>query len=216
MQPHFLTFKPSADNYKQEINWNILDDELRETALSFFDKYNLSKCPFAVWKICKAEKKGGVCEIDGHKFSGKVFSMIENGQNVAVYIASCGNLDNKIYSDPIESFFSETLKRQACDMAMKYCNEKVSELFGSKICSINPGSGDPDLWPFEQLKDLVQILEDEKLPVKMLSSGLMYPTKSVAGILFNHEGNFTSCQFCSKVNCPDRDKNIKIIGGDNA
>ncbi len=72
--------------------------------------------------------------------------------------------------------------------------------------TMDPGSGDADLWPIEQQKELFSVLGDveARIGVRLTDSMLMVPTMSVSGIVFPTEAEFASCQVCHREGCPRR------------
>jgi hypothetical protein len=71
---------------------------------------------------------------------------------------------------------------------------------------MNPGSGDANVWPIEQQKELFSLFGDVEnlIGVRLTDSFLMVPNKSVSGICFPTEINFQSCQLCHRMNCNGR------------
>jgi hypothetical protein len=61
-------------------------------------------------------------------------------------------------------------------------------------------------WPLTEQESLFALLGDTeaKIGVRLTGSMLMYPTKSVSGILFSTEERFETCQLCPRKGCPNR------------
>ena len=76
----------------------------------------------------------------------------------------------------------------------------------NKTASMQPGSGDISVWPIEQQKELFQLFGDvEKfIGVRLTESFLMFPVKSISGIIFPTEIDFKSCELCYRKKCPRR------------
>ena len=72
--------------------------------------------------------------------------------------------------------------------------------------TMDPGSGDADVWPIEQQKELFSVFGDVEtlIGVRLTDSMLMIPTMSVSGIVFPTETEFASCQVCHRGGCPRR------------
>ncbi|MFM8320526.1 MAG: vitamin B12 dependent methionine synthase, partial [Chloroflexota bacterium] len=75
-----------------------------------------------------------------------------------------------------------------------------------KTATMNPGSGDVDVWPIEQQAGLFRLLGDgpERIGVRLGETFLMSPVKTVSGILFATEKDFRTCQVCRREGCPNR------------
>ena len=74
---------------------------------------------------------------------------------------------------------------------------------------MSPGSGDADIWPLQQQRELFTLLGgvDEvtrQIGVELTDALLMVPTKTVSGIRFPTETDFRSCQVCHRPACPSR------------
>jgi hypothetical protein len=71
---------------------------------------------------------------------------------------------------------------------------------------MSPGSGDVDVWPIEQQKQLFGIFGDTQalIGVRLTDSCLMVPNKSVSGIRFPTEITFRACRLCHRENCRGR------------
>jgi hypothetical protein len=76
----------------------------------------------------------------------------------------------------------------------------------SKTAAMSPGSGDVDVWPIEQQKELFALLGDVKqqIGVELTDSYLMWPNKTISGIRFATQVDFRSCQVCRRENCSNR------------
>ena len=96
------------------------------------------------------------------------------------------------------------LKGTLLQTSIQYLGEHLAQRHKvSNLSSMNPGSGDASVWPFEQQRELFSMCGDvEKLiGVKLTKSLVLVPDMSVAGILFPTETTFKSCQLCHRENC---------------
>ena len=61
-------------------------------------------------------------------------------------------------------------------------------------------------WPLGEQRQLFFLFGDVKqaIGVELTESFLMYPVKSVSGIIFPTEVNYENCQLCPRENCPGR------------
>jgi len=126
------------------------------------------------------------------------------------YVATCGpELDTiPIAADDIfGQFCRDTIKEIALYAAIAHLDSFIKEAYAlEKLVSMNPGSGDVEVWPIEQQKELFAFFGDvqESIGVVLTDSCLMLPNKSVSGLLYASEHDFTSCQLCHREKCPGR------------
>jgi cobalamin-dependent methionine synthase I len=101
----------------------------------------------------------------------------------------------------------DAFKYRALDAATTYVCEYVRKEYGiRRLASMNPGSGDVDVWPIDQQQELFAVLGDTEqlIGVSLTESHLMIPDKSVSGIFFPSETNYVNCQSCTREVCPSR------------
>jgi hypothetical protein len=84
--------------------------------------------------------------------------------------------------------------------------ERIYGLDPEKMSTMNPGSGNKDVWPIAQQRQLFRLLGnvEASVGVRLTDSYLMTPNKTVSGILFPTDVPFFSCQLCTRENCPRR------------
>ncbi|MFQ5997134.1 MAG: vitamin B12 dependent-methionine synthase activation domain-containing protein [Dehalococcoidales bacterium] len=71
---------------------------------------------------------------------------------------------------------------------------------------MSPGSGAADVWPLQQQKELFSLFGgrakvEELIGVRLTDKYLMIPIKSVSGIFFPTQTEFTTCQLCPREAC---------------
>jgi hypothetical protein len=144
-------------------------------------------------------------------FTSRVLSRnLAEVERVFPYVATCGNeleARESETTDLFARFCLDTLKELALLAARDHLLEHLRASFGVReLSSMNPGSGDARLWPLGQQRPLFELLGDveDAIGVRLTSSFLMVPNKSVSGILFPTEVRFESCQLCTRENCPRR------------
>ena len=126
------------------------------------------------------------------------------------YVATCGpELDTiPIAGDDIfGQFCRDTIKEMALYAAISHLDSYLRETYSlKKLVSMNPGSGDVDVWPIEQQKELFAFFGDvqQSIGVVLTDSCLMVPNKSVSGVLYPSEHDFASCQLCHREKCSGR------------
>jgi hypothetical protein len=145
------------------------------------------------------------------RFVSKVLrANLDEVERVFPYVATCGQeLDAiSIESDDIfGQFCRDTLKEMALRAAMAHLVTHLKEAYSLEtLVSMNPGSGDINVWPIEQQKELFALFGNvqESIGVVLTDSCLMVPNKSVSGLLYPSEDAFQSCQLCHREKCPGR------------
>jgi len=165
--------------------------------------------PKALYKVSFIDEKGAdSVTIDGVRFTSPALRKnLDSIERVFPYIATCG-----IEIDDIEieqgnlrkKMWIGFLKGNLLQTSIQYLGDHLAHRYKvSNLSSMNPGSGDATVWPFEQQRELFSMCGDvEKLiGVKLTKSLVLVPDMSVAGILFPTETTFKSCQLCHRENC---------------
>ena len=145
------------------------------------------------------------------RFVSKVLrANLDEVGRVFPFVVTCGpELDTiPIADDDIfGQFCRDTIKEMALYAAISHLDSYVKETFAlEKLVSMNPGSGDVEVWPIEQQKELFAFFGDvqQSIGVVLTDSCLMLPNKSVSGLLYASEHDFQSCQLCHREKCPNR------------
>jgi len=133
-------------------------------------------------------------------------------ERVFPYIVTCGvELDTVAISqnDVLAGYMLDGLKELALRQAIEYLKKHLAETYGldtERMSTMNPGSGNRNVWPIGQQRQLFRLLGDVEglVGVRLTDSFLMTPNKTVSGILFPTEVPFVSCQLCTRENCPRR------------
>jgi len=135
---------------------------------------------------------------------------LTNIDRVFPYIATCGReLDQVPFTDNniLAVYWWDAIKESLLMSASQYLLEFLEHRYQlQKTASMNPGSGDINVWPIEQQRELFTLLGDVRgqIGVELTDSFLMVPNKTVSGILFPTERDFRTCQVCHRENCPNR------------
>jgi hypothetical protein len=168
--------------------------------------------PKAAYKVCYIGERGaGTVQIEDRVFASEVLARnLEQAERVFPYVATCGTeLEplEEATTDLFSRYCLDVLKEMVLGAARDYLLEHLRTAYGaSRLSSMNPGSGDARLWPLAQQRPLFGLLGDveQAIGVRLTSSLLMQPNKSVSGIFFPSEVHFESCQLCTREGCPRR------------
>lgn len=166
--------------------------------------------PRLVYRGAGVEEHGeAVTVIEGVAFASRVLAVnLGPVSRVFPYVLSCGpelQAWSEALADPLAAFWAETIKEFSLVSATARFLEHVEQTFRVGPSSImNPGSL-PD-WPLPQQAPLFRLLGDVSgaIGVTLSESFVMFPTKSVSGILFPSDGDFASCLLCPREACPNR------------
>lgn len=157
------------------------------------------------------ERGEDTVRIDGATFTSSMLrANLAKVERVFPFVVTCGHeLDQAAppKGDFLEEFWWDTIKEFTLGCAIAHFNDYLKRRFRlSKTSQMSPGSGDVDVWPIRQQKELFGLLGDVKkqIGVELTPSCLMIPNKSVSGIKFPTETDFRSCQVCRRKNCPGR------------
>jgi len=207
-------FKPSFERYAHSIRIDALED-VRDQVEQVFALASDRLKPAAILRVAyidsfSSEDNLSVVSIEGLVFRGKALSVLEGIHRVIPYVATCGTgMESFDLSgfDFLAPYWLDAIKLQALGAARKalldYCRTK----FGiSKPMSLNPGSGNVDIWPIQEQHVLFNILGDtDSIGVRLTESSLMVPNKSISGLIFTSPAvDYESCAYCERLDCPDR------------
>jgi hypothetical protein len=109
------------------------------------------------------------------------------------------------HTDLLLSYSFDLLKEAVLRVAIAHQHTHLKQRYAlEKIAVMNPGSlGD---WPITEQRALFSLFGDVKalIGVELTESCLMYPVKSVSGIIFPTETSYVNCQLCPRHDCPSR------------
>lgn len=168
--------------------------------------------PKALYKECFVENKGNdTVTIDNVTFASRVLRMnLDKVERVFAYVATCGIEADRIEvanDNYLKRFWLDTIKAALLGFSIDHLNRLLDRKYKlGKTARMNPGSGDANVWPIEQQRELFSLFGavENLIGVRLTDSCLMVPNKSVSGICFPTEINFQSCQLCHRKNCSGR------------
>jgi hypothetical protein len=168
--------------------------------------------PKALYKVSFIDKKGeDTVTLDGVTFTSRVLRKnLDSIERVFPYIATCGTEMDDIeveQGDFQKKMWINVLKDNLLRASIEFLGENLAQRYRvSHLSSMNPGSGDASVWPFEQQGELFKICGDveELIGVRITRSLVLVPDMSLAGIFFPTEVDFQTCQLCHRGNCRSR------------
>jgi hypothetical protein len=135
---------------------------------------------------------------------------LEPVERVFPYVVTCGREMDSISladEDVLGQFCWDTIKGMALHVALAHLFNHLKQAHALEtLSSMNPGSGDINVWPIEQQKELFEFFGDvqQLIGVVLTDTCLMVPNKSVSGLFYSSESAFESCQLCHRDKCPHR------------
>lgn len=190
-----VRFRPGAAGY------SALDDLVRE-ALSLIDLRAVT----TVWYIDRKDRDS--VEIGGMVFRSRVLRQnLKKAQKVFPYVLTAGpGVETAAGSAGLlKQYYLEEMANIALKEGLSWLTGRLQIRWGfSLLSNMSPGSLED--WPLTEQTKLFALLSDTEkaIGVKLTESLLMIPRKSLSGILFPSEEEFTSCQLCPRESCPSR------------
>ncbi len=206
-----IPFQPDFDDFAGRVRLAAMPHQEEQARRLVAQAAGLLR-PKALYRVgFIGAREGDTVEIEGTRFRSRVLAEnLKEVERVFPYVATCGTeLDeaNPAGDDLLAMFWLDTLKEMALDRAVTFLIRHLQETWRlEQLSSMNPGSGEADLWPIQQQRPLFALLGDvrARIGVTLHGSCLMSPNKTVSGILFPTSVPFESCQLCTREGCPRR------------
>lgn len=168
--------------------------------------------PKALYKVSYIEERGDDSVVlEGVRFTSRALRRnLDTVERVFPYIVTCGTEADAVAGrdgDTLQAYWLWTIKESLVSSARAYLKEHLAGRYQlTHRGGMQPGSGDADLWPLEQQKELFSLFGDVEsmIGVRLTPTMLMIPTMSVSGIDYPTETDFKSCQVCHRQDCPRR------------
>jgi hypothetical protein len=167
--------------------------------------------PKAAFKLAFIEGKGpDTIAAEGVEFKSRVMRVnLDKLERFFAYVCTCGvevqGWAEQYADDLLKGFYADAINEAVLRSAYGGFITHLTNAYGlTNPSAMNPGSlGD---WPISQQRQLFGLLGDVEgaIGVQLKESFLMWPIKTVSGILFPTEESFASCQLCPRDNCPNR------------
>lgn len=214
--PIILTpeFIPSLTRYKRSIRFDDIDDA-QDDAITLYEVAAKKLQPKVMLKELFIDAHGEhdglpTITIGDTTFKGKALKVLQDVNRVMAYVTTCGNeMETFDLSslDMLAFYWIDMVKNQALSTARKsmfaYCSEQLGI---TKPLSVNPGSGNVDIWPISQMQGLFKLMGGgHQVGVSLTESSLMVPNKTISGLIFaSADSDYESCAYCERERCPNR------------
>lgn len=168
--------------------------------------------PKAAYRVAYVERRdGSQVDLGDQSFESEVLAEnLAEVHRVFAYVATCGADLGALHLsgfDPFASFWHATLKSMALASASRALREHIQATYDiEEYSSMNPGSGNVDVWPIEQQRQLFALFGDTEnlIGVRLTDSFLMVPDKTVSGIFFPSDVSYVNCHTCEREVCASR------------
>ncbi len=206
-----VPFPFDREEYNRRVKMELYEGMEEEIEILLGKAVPLVK-PKAVFKeIGVGREDDGTIVLEDQVFDDPViFSHLKSVEKIYPYIATCGNELEDLASegDMLISFWLDALKQMAMDCAFNSFRTHIKKSFSiSKLYSLSPGSSTcGEGWDIQDQRKLFSFFPqvEEGIGVRLTESLLMFPNKTVSGIMFKSERDFVSCQECDNIHCPNR------------
>ena len=168
--------------------------------------------PKALYEVVFIDDRGDDwVEAGGTRLTSRALRKnVEGVERLFPYVATCGAEVDDIDipdGDIRHKAWLYFLKGELLQIAVARVQEHIGRHHQiAKLSSMNPGSGDAEVWPLAQQRELFSLLGDVEglIGVRLTPSWLLVPEISVSGVFFPTEADFQSCQVCHRERCPNR------------
>lgn len=166
--------------------------------------------PRAAYRAAAVESRSDdSVAIDGTVLRSRILRVnFEKAAQVYPFVATCGR-ELEEWSASVEGMFrrygADRIKEAAVDVALQALLDRIRAVESAEhVSMISPGTVLD--WPTEEQRPLFRILGEAApaIGVELTEACIMFPIKSVSGILFATEEAFESCRLCPAKVCRKR------------
>jgi len=165
--------------------------------------------PKAIYRTCFVNCiNGDEVTIEGVRFKSRLLSeKLHSVGRVFPFVLTSGReLDDYRLdrTDFFKVFLWDSLMEHILREAAGFLRREISRNnLIENLVWMSPGSGDAEIWPLQQQKELFSLIGTVKqeIGVELKESFLMIPTKSISGIAFQSEKDYRSCMVCRRATC---------------
>ncbi len=188
------------------------DSEDATALMALIDQAREVARPKALYAEAFVDGRGDdTIRIEGITFTSRMLRRkLEAVERVFPYVATCGREMDGVRlpaGDMLVQYWWDTIKAEVLSVARAHLLIHLTDRFRlGQTARMSPGSGDVDVWPIEQQRELFALLGGVTpfIGVILTENCLMIPNKTVSGLLFATEHDFYTCQVCHRDPCPNR------------
>jgi len=210
MERHILDAIPYTIDLDALAKRVRLRERLRPAFLDVVERAQAIARPKAIYGMAFIDERAPQqLVIDGITFTSRVLRVnLDRAERIFPYAITCGTELERWHAamdDILEQYWVEAIMEQALAAAIAYTMRAIDRRYQpGKTAVMGPGSLLD--WPLREQRPLFQLLGDTEATIglRLTSSMLMLPAKSVSGIRFPTEHSFASCMLCPREACPHR------------
>jgi len=204
-----ISFAPNFDEMCKRLG--VTKEEPAEILRELLEEAISVAKPKVIFQSVTLEPDGeNAVFLNGTKFETHIVRAVTDGlSSVNIYFATCG-IELEEWSKTTQGvimrrYLADGIKERALRAAVwemdAYLEEKNP---GTTVVGMNPGSITD--WNTHDQGRLYHLITPTPLAIgiELTKSNMMKPVQSLSGLRFASDKGFSSCQICSRKNCPDR------------
>ncbi|MFP4166808.1 MAG: hypothetical protein ACLFUF_06530 [Opitutales bacterium] len=168
--------------------------------------------PKGLYRPCLIEaRQENDVTVQGVTFSGPLLRrQLDGVHRVFPFVVTCGR-ELDAYAPPPGDVLENYYWGRICTAILRRAHTNLRRDLRHRFqvprtSYISPGSGDPWLWPLEQLPRIFDLLGEipDRIGVEVKPTCAMIPKKTLAGFHYASATEFHTCRACHLEACPDR------------
>jgi len=171
--------------------------------------------PVSIYRIAYVENRfQDSVTIENETFHSQAMRLnFDEINRVFPYIATCGPEVDQIpldEGDILKQFWLDAIKLSLLNFSFNHLIDTIKSRYKfDDVSTMNPGSGEVDVWPIEEQSQLFSLFGgtgeiEDQIGVHLHPSYLMTPNMSSSGIIFPSSVSYVNCQLCKREDCPSR------------
>lgn len=181
---------------------------------NLFEQAESVICPKAIiTNVLVAGTTPGSLLLPTGKLNSKILSnKCGKLENIFIFAATCGREPDRIEitdTDFLGAFWLDTIKEEALILTMSFLKKFIQKTYNIEKC-VSMCPSDLNVWPLTELKTVYSILTPnvQKIGIELTEHCYMIPNKSLCGVFFAIDDNFSPCEVCDQQNKCDRQHDI--------
>jgi len=178
---------------------------LREELLPLLDQARSKIEPKAVYSIVRVKCLGSdqILLENGYVLRGVVLAdMLQTGQDIIPHVITVGSeLESMASEEPnlLRAWLFEKVADYALEKSRQYVRVQTTKRLGEVVSVFSPGSGTGELFGLDQQQTLFKVLDPpSNIGVRLTSSCMMVPRKSVSGVFAATREEYVACEYCPR------------------
>jgi hypothetical protein len=202
-----IEFRTDADTVLARLG---LESGMRAEIAPLVDEALKVARPRACFAAAPVEERGeDSVRVAGQTFNSHILRVnVGESSEVGLFVATCGR-ELEAWAESHEDMLLRWCAEELCQLALHAAvivvEERLDSLLpGPRHATMNPGSLED--WPIQQQALFFRALGDVEaaVGVTLTPSFLMRPRKSVSGLRFGTETDYSNCRLCPRQDCPGR------------